>query len=69
LRRALYLDPAGAEAGLELALAHAALQDGTASRRALRLALNIVTDRSCCEPGDAELAAECRARLATAAIS
>lgn len=65
LRRALYLDPGCAEAGLELALAHIALQDTAAARRALAIALNTVVGRGCAEAGDTDLAAECRARLAT----
>jgi chemotaxis protein methyltransferase CheR len=63
LRRAVYLEPEAAEAGLELALAHAALEDHAAARRALRLALGIVTARGCSQPGDDEILAECRSRL------
>jgi chemotaxis protein methyltransferase CheR len=63
LRRAVYLEPEAAEAGLELALAHAALEDHAAARRALRHTLGIVTARGCSLPGDDEILAECRSRL------
>jgi chemotaxis methyl-accepting protein methylase len=62
LRRSLYLAPDRAVAGLELALAHAALGQVEAERRALWTTLRTAQ----AEGGRAndELAAECRARLA-----
>jgi chemotaxis methyl-accepting protein methylase len=60
LRRALYLAPDRAVAGLELALAYAGLGDAAAERRALWTALRTAQAAG----GDDELIAECRARLA-----
>lgn len=61
LRRTLYLDPSCAVAGLELALAHAALGDVAAERRALWTALR--SAHSAGSRQDEELVRECRARL------
>jgi len=60
LRRTLYLAPDRAIAGLELALAYAALGEIEAERRALWTALRTAQ----AEDGDADLIAECRTRLA-----
>ena len=60
LRRTLYLAPDRAVAGLELALAYAALGEIEAERRALWTALRTAQ----AEGGDPDLIAECRTRLA-----
>ncbi|UGS34976.1 CheR family methyltransferase [Capillimicrobium parvum] len=62
LRRALYLDPEFGIAGLELALAYSARGDVPAARRALWTAIHATQPPQ--TDDDAELLAECRARLA-----
>jgi chemotaxis protein methyltransferase CheR len=62
LRRTLYLAPERAVAGLELALAHAALGQVEAERRALWTTLRTAEAQGGAD--SEELAAECRARLA-----
>jgi tetratricopeptide (TPR) repeat protein len=62
LRRTLYLAPERAVAGLELALAHAALGQVEAERRALWTTLRTAQAQGGAE-GE-ELVGECRARLA-----
>lgn len=60
LRRTLYLAPDRAVAGLELALAYATMGDVAAERRALWTTLRTAETTG----EDADLVAECRARLA-----